>query len=189
MAALRKVRRSIRYERFLKLTRPLEYAEGPAPEILSEQEVENLDLRTPEGATPMLQRLKQNDVCYALRGRAGEVEAFVWVASGHAPYVYELGANLEVPGDVAYFYDAFTFPDARNRGLMRELVEGVVATLKDDGHPAERCEAWIASSNASSLRAFENAKFKVYGRWRALGIGPLSVRRGAPWIGSAGSSK
>jgi len=85
---------------------------------------------------------------------------------------------------VAYFYDAYTFPEARGQGLMSGLLKGSVSVF--EGSSVRRCEAWIERANRASIRAFEKAGFRAYGSWCLVAVGPLRLVRGAPRIGPYG---
>ena len=183
------LKRAIKFDHALKLARPLELAERPhrAPARLDERGVDRLEARIPyKSATPMKERLQRGDLCYAIRDGTGEAASFVWVASGRGVYFYELGADIWVPGSVAYFYDAFTLPEARGQGLMPELLAGCVAALRDADLPLERCEAWTSARNAAAIKAFGRAGFGVYESYRWLAVLPARLHRGSPKIGENG---
>lgn len=65
---------------------------------------------------PAEERVDAGDRCYAILTDTGEVQSFTWVTSGHEVYVCELGESVWVPANVAYLYDAFSFPKARGTG-------------------------------------------------------------------------
>jgi len=168
----------------LKLSRSAKPAHPPklAPVRLGEAEAGRLEQRIPYSAVlPMRERLGLGDRCYAIQDEAGENKSFLWVASRRAVYIYELREKVWVPENVAYLYDAFTFPEARGRGFIGELVRGVLVDLRDS--PVERCEAWISRGNRASLKAFEKAGFRIYGSWLLAAVGPLRLLKGDPAIG------
>lgn len=155
---------------------------GRVPVLLSVKDACRLEERLyHHPVVPTEERLQAGDRCYAMLTDAGEVQSFTWVASGHEVYVYELGESVWVPENVAYFYDSFTFPEARGTGLIAETARGIVADLEDS--PVERCETWIAQGNTPSLRAYDKAGFKVYGSWWVAAVGPVRLCTGEPWIG------
>jgi hypothetical protein len=181
---LSKLKTKVKFARVFKLTLPVAQIEEPEwdPVLLSAKDVRGLDDRLSyHVVVPTEERLRAGDRCYAMLTEAGEVGSFTWVASGREVYVYELGESVWVPNNVAYFYDAFTFPEARGVGLIAETTRGIVADL-ENSH-VERCEAWIVQRNTPSLRAYRKAGFQVYGSWRVTSVGPVRLCTGEPWIG------
>lgn len=181
---LSRLKTKAKFAHAFKLTLPVARIEEPerVPVLLSAKDVRGLEERLSwRAAVPVEERLRAGDRCYAALTEAGEVGSFVWVASGREVYVYELGESVRVPHNVAYFYDAFTFPEARGAGLIAETIRGIVAEL-ENSH-VERCEAWVVQRNKPSLRAFRKAGFRVYGSWRVAAVGPVRLCTGEPWIG------
>lgn len=181
---LSRLKAKVKLVRMLKLTLPVTPSEEPArvPVLLGVKAARRLEERLSYHAVvPTEERLHAGDRCYAILNGTGEVQSFTWVAPGHEVYVYELGESVWVPENVAYLYDAFTFPEARGTGLIAETVRGIVADLENS--PVERCEAWIAQRNTSSLRAYDKAGFHVYGSWRVAAVGAVRLCMGEPWIG------
>lgn len=181
---LSRLKTKIKLVRMLKLTLQATPNEEPErmPVLLGAKDARKLEERLPYHAVvPMEERLRAGDRCYAMLTGAGETQSFTWVTSGREVYVYELGKSVWVPENVAYFYDAFTFPEARGTGLIAETVHGIVADLENS--PVERCEVWVAQGNTPSLRAYDKAGFRVYGSWRLAAVGPVRLCTGEPWIG------
>ena len=186
---LKSLKRAVKFNRTVKLSRPLGPSDGPGGRavLLGGQEIDELEAVLPyTSATPMRARLEQGDLCYAARNEEGEVESFVWIASGRNVYFYEFDADIAVPDRVAYFYDAYTVPGARGRGLMVELLEGSLAALRDASFAVDHCEAWTSARNRAAVRAFEKAGFEVYGSYRWLALGPARLHRSDLKIGDNG---
>ncbi len=188
--ALRKrIGRRIGFHPTLKLTRPAATGEKSrrTPVRLDGQSVRTLERHYPyDIAFPMHKRLQDGHECYALQNDAGEFESFVWIASGHGLYAVELGTYLWIPENVAYLYDAFTWPELSGRGLFTELIRGLVAASGYSNPSIERFEAWVDRGNGASRRAFEKAGFRVYGSYTAAMVGPVRLFTGRPWIEDLG---
>lgn len=204
LSAAGSAKRSARLTDMLMLSRPLSPSEavgageGSSPRPLplgyrlvplDEEGVEELQRVLPyESGAALAPRLGRGDRCYAALSPAGEVGAFAWLATGPTSlYVYELADEARVPGGVAFVYEVFTFPKARNLGLARGLVCGVIRKLcaeRDAGRTGSprRVEAWVENRNAPSLRVFSKLGFEPYGRWKVAALGPARVLRGDPSI-------
>lgn len=181
------IKRHLRFKHVVKLTRPIEPVETPERPVvmLDEDGIRRLEQRLPyDSAVSMVKRLREGHRCYAIQNQAGEVESFNWVIFGGEVYVYSWAAEIQVPEEVAYFYDGFTFPEGRGKGLIGQVVRGAIWDLKQ--YPVQRCETWIVAGNKASLRAFYKSGFEVYGSWRLLALGPVRFSRGEPWIGERG---
>lgn len=190
-ALKRMAKRFVRFYPTTKMARCVGSATTPAPTQettgvmrLDWEGIGFLESRYPHvSAVPMHERLMAGDACYAIpAGGPDGVEAFVWVVSGRSFYVPEIAADVWVPQDVSYFYEAFTFPSSRGRGLMSTLLLGTVAALADERPPDHRCEAWVARRNRASSRAFEKAGFRPYESFLFASVGPVHLSVGRPWL-------
>ena len=188
-ALKKRVGQHIGFYPILKLARPAGTGEKPRkePVRLDRGSVRSLERRYPYGiAFPMQKRLQDGHECYALRNDAGEFESFVWIASGHGLYTVELGTYIWVPENVAYLYDAFTWPKLCGRGLFTELIRGLVAASGYSNPLIERFEAWVDRGNRASICALEKAGFRVYDSYTAAMVGPVRLFTGRPWIEDLG---
>jgi RimJ/RimL family protein N-acetyltransferase len=184
-ALKKRIRQHIEFHPTLKLTRPAGTGEKPqkVPVRLNGGSLRSLERRYPHGtAVPMQKRLQDGRECYALQNDAGEYESFVWISSGHDLYNTELKTYMWVPEDVAYPYDAFTWPELCGRGLFTELIRGLVAASRLTHPLVRRFKAWVDTGNKASCRAFEKAGFRVYGSYTAAMVGPVRLVTGRPWI-------
>jgi RimJ/RimL family protein N-acetyltransferase len=189
-ALKKRARQHFGFHLILKLTRPAGTGEKPqkAPVRLDRGSVRSLESRFPyEIAVPMQKRLEDGHECYALQNDAGEYESFIWIASGHGLYAAELGTYIWIPENVAYLYDAFTWPELCGRGLFTELIRGLVAASGLSNPLIKRFEAWVGRGNKASHRAFEKAGFRVYGSYTAAMVGPVRLFTGKPWIEDLGN--
>ena len=184
VGALKGLKRKVHFTHILKLTLPITPSgkSGRVPVVLlGPEDIRRLEQRVPyHSAVPMEQRLGAGDRCYAVLTDTEDVGAFIWVASRREVYVYEIQDTVWVPESVAYFYDAFTFPEVRGRGLIAQIICGITVELK--GSSIQRCEAWIAKRNTASRRAFGKGGFRVYGSWWGVVVGPVRVCFGEPLI-------
>jgi RimJ/RimL family protein N-acetyltransferase len=130
----------------------------------------------------MTERLRAGDACYAIRDGEEGYGAFVWVATGRSFHIPEVRAAVWVPEDVSYFYEAFTFPEMRGRGLMSGLLSRAVADLAETRPPDHRCEAWVARRNKASVRSFQKAGFEPQESFVSASAGPLHLSVGRPWL-------
>jgi RimJ/RimL family protein N-acetyltransferase len=188
-ALKKRVKQHVGFYPTLKLTRPAGTRETPlkVPVRLDGGSVRDLERRHPyEIAIPMQKRLQDGHECFALPNDAGEYDSFLWLASGSALYAVELGTYIWVPEDVAYIYDAFTWPELCGRGLFTELIRGLVAASGLSNPLVRRFEAWVDTGNKASCRAFEKAGFRVYGSYTAAMVGPVRLFAGRPWIEDLG---
>jgi RimJ/RimL family protein N-acetyltransferase len=189
-ALKKRIRQHIGAHLILKLARPAGTGEKPqkVPVRLDGKSVRSLERRFPyEIAVPMQKRLENGHECYALQNDAGEYESFVWIATRHGLYAAELGTYIWIPEDVAYLYDAFTWPELCGRGLFTELIRGLVATSGLSNPLVRRFEAWVDRGNVASRRAFEKTGFGVYGSYTAAMVGPVRLFTGKPWIEDFGN--
>jgi RimJ/RimL family protein N-acetyltransferase len=185
IALKKRIRQHIGFHPTLKLTRLAGLGEKPqkVPVRLDDRSVRSLERHYPyDTAVPMQKRLQDGHECYALQNEVGEYESFVWIASGHGLYAEELGTYIWVPEDVAYLYDAFTWPKLCGRGLFTELIRGLAPASGLSKLLVRRFEAWVDSDNKASRCAFENAGFRVYGSYIAAMVGPVRLFTGRPWI-------
>jgi hypothetical protein len=182
-ALKKRIRQRIGFHPTLNLTRPAGTGEKPqkVPMRLNGGSVRSLERCYPyDIAVPMRKRLQDGHECYALQNDAGEYESFVWIASGHELSNTELKTYTWVPEDVAYPYDAFTWPELCGRGLFAELIRGLVAASGLSNPLVRRFEAWVDTGNKGSCRAFEKAGFRVYGSYTAATVGPVRLVTGRP---------
>ena len=188
--SLKRWGRVIRFSPTLKLVHPMRLDEKLGLRRLQhrrlvrldKQGIQQLELRYTYSAVPMQKRLQAGDACYAIQNELGQVESFAWIASGRSLYIPEVGADIWVPENVAYFYGVFTFPEVRGQGLMTELLQGIVDVLASSRPSDHRCEAWVMRRNKASIRSFEKAGFKVHESFIFASVGPLHLSVGRSWL-------
>lgn len=106
-------------------------------------------------AETLLERFRRGHACFAVSGRDGRPAHTRWVTT-EPPYIPEVRRHLLLaPGD-AYFYDGFTRPDARGRGLDGIARCAIFRALRDRGF--RRAVSYVRADNPVGLRAA--------GRWQ-----------------------
>jgi len=145
-----------------------------------------------EGSDPgrplsaLRERFRRGDLCFVVIDPRGRVAHSRWVTSD-PPHVPELRRHLLLaPGD-AYFYDGFTRPDARRRGLDGVMRCAIFQALRERGF--RRAVSYVRADNPAGLRAARRWQRSIGrvrclrvagGRSRVLGaaaIAPLAVAR------------
>jgi ubiquinone/menaquinone biosynthesis C-methylase UbiE len=98
----------------------------------------------------LLERFENGDLCFAAIDALGRCVHTRWVSLDRAP-VAELGLDF-VPGpEAAYFYNGYTHPVARRRGVDGLVRCHIFATLRDRG--AERAFSYVRGDNPGGLAA------------------------------------
>jgi SAM-dependent methyltransferase len=96
------------------------------------------------------ERFRRGDLCFTATDRDGLAVHTRWVSLERAP-VPELGLDF-VPGlDAAYFYNGYTHPDARRRGIDGLVRCQIFARLRDFG--AKRAYSYVRDDNPGGLAA------------------------------------
>ncbi|HEX4838516.1 MAG TPA: hypothetical protein VFV03_08350, partial [Solirubrobacteraceae bacterium] len=94
-------------------------------------------------------RLASGHVCLASWWE-GKIVGNVWAQPGSV-WIENLDRRLELPPDAVYFYDAWTVPQMRGRGLA--LVRAVVAAKELQGNGYSRGVAFVLPENKAALNA------------------------------------
>lgn len=185
------IKRHVRFSPTYKFVHPVEPSERPDLKPLQkhrkvvqlqEQEVRQLESRYKHSVVPMQERLRAGDACYAIQNDSGQVECFQWVTSGRSIYVPEVGSDVWVPEEVAYFYGAFTFPEVRGQGLMTNLKHEILGILASSRPPTHRCEAWVMKNNKANIRSLGKTGWKIKESFFFASIGSVHISVGRPWI-------
>jgi GNAT superfamily N-acetyltransferase len=104
------------------------------------------------------QRFREGQACAVARA-GNDVVAYCWMTG--APVAVAEIDRLLIPGpDEVYFYEAFTSPAWRGRGLFQALL----LRLQQFAHAQGRRRAliFVLASNVPSWRAIEGAGFKMF---------------------------
>ncbi|MFP3942046.1 MAG: methyltransferase domain-containing protein [Thermoanaerobaculia bacterium] len=119
-------------------------------------------------AEALRDRFRRGHRCFVAADGDGRIGHTRWVTS-EPPYVSEIRRHLLLaPGD-AYFYDGFTHPDARRRGLDGATRCAIFRALRQRGF--RRAVSYVRADNPAGLRAAGRWQRPV-GRVRYLRLGP-----------------
>jgi RimJ/RimL family protein N-acetyltransferase len=126
------------------------------------------------------ERFREGQACAVARAGA-DVVAYCWLTAAPVSVV-EIDRML-IPGtDEVYFYDAFTSPAFRGRGLFTALL----LRLQQFAHARGRRRAliFVLAGNVPSWRAIERAGFTMFQTVTKIGVlGLAHVRYGGPRSG------
>lgn len=123
-------------------------------------------------------RLGKGYRCFIASAQSGIVHAG-WIASETA-WCEVLGAEIPLPRDAVYFFDSFTIPEMRGRGLAPEAAKFRQRMLRQAGF--RKVVAVADDDNRSGLRALEKSGYRPAGWLGVLRLGPWS--RLIRWNGS-----
>lgn len=136
--------------------------------------------RAPE---TLRERFRRGHLCFVAEGPGGAIGHVRWVTPD-PPWVPELARDLLLaPGD-AYFYDGFTRPDARRRGLDGLTRTAIFRAMRARGF--RRAVSYVRADNPAGLRAAARWQREVgtvrwvrvgRGRPRLLGAGAMEPLR------------
>jgi SAM-dependent methyltransferase/GNAT superfamily N-acetyltransferase len=109
-----------------------------------------LDGRPSLGAATVAQRFARGDHCFVAIDAAGRVAHCRWVATvaGEIP---ELDMDVVLWPREAFFYDGYTRPDARGRGIDAGVRSHIFDWLRAAGY--ERAYSYVRGDNPVGLRA------------------------------------
>jgi SAM-dependent methyltransferase len=115
------------------------------------------------------ERFRRGHQCFVAEGPGGAVGHVRWVTTD-PPWVPELRRDLLLaPGD-AYFYDGFTRPDARRRGLDGLTRTTIFRAMRARG--CRRAVSYVRADNPAGLRAAARWQRPVGAvRWVRIGRG------------------
>ncbi len=118
-------------------------------------------------------RFARGDVCHVAR-HEGRIVCACWVSRGEhfirfLHYRYALG-----PAE-AYFWDSFTDPAVRGRGVAPALAVHMLDWARHEG--VTRVTTAVSPENAANLRARAKSGFRVCGRIACVKLGPYVWHR------------
>lgn len=158
------------------LERPFPPLEPPAGYDVREALPSEID-RVHEGSDPgrsreaLRERFRRGHLCFVVLGPDGRVAHARWVTSD-AVELPELRRELRLAAGDAYFYDGFTRPEQRRRGLDELARNAICRALATRGY--RRAVSYVRGDNPTGLRAAA--------RWQeAIGsVGWVRIAGGAP---------
>lgn len=119
-------------------------------------------------AEALRDRFRRAHRCFVAEDGEGRIGHTRWVTS-EPPYVPEIRRHLLLPPGDAYFYDGFTRPQARRRGLDGATRCAIFQALRRRGF--RRAVSYVRADNPAGLRAAGRWQRPV-GRVRYLRLGP-----------------
>src|SRR5262245_37130743 len=124
-------------------------------------------------------RFREGQLCVVARAGT-EVVSYCWLTV--APVSVVEIDRLLVPGpDEVYFYDAFTAPSWRGRGLFSAVLWQLQAVARKRGR--RRAMIFVLASNVPSWRAIERTGFEMFqevSKIELLGLGRVWFRGPLP---------
>ncbi len=103
-------------------------------------------------------RFNRGEVCGVARLNS-EVVSYCWVAFQQAE-VGEINRTIKLRNNELYFYDAFTLPDYRGRGLFPALLTAILGFARSQG--CSRALIFSLRENRPSVRGIEKAGFSLF---------------------------
>lgn len=135
-----------------------------------------VEARTTVSVNALYDRFRHGDLCFIAQDDEGKVVHARWVTTKQG-YIPELGTELILrPGEV-YFYDSYTRPDSRGRGLDGVMRRFIYDWLGSAGF--KRGYSYVCGDNPISLRAARRWTRAVGRLWylRLPGLGRLVFGR------------
>jgi GNAT superfamily N-acetyltransferase len=121
------------------------------------------------------ERLREGQTC-AIARHGTDIVAYCWLA-GSPVWVSEIGRAVVPARDDVYFYDAFTAPEWRGRGLFSATLSHLVTVAASRGR--KRGLIFVEARNRASRRVIEKTGFQLVHRVSCLELGrfaPLWLR-------------
>ena len=144
------------YERSLEVPAPPVTLPAGVELVVMDRDHVTADLRDrwhPEAE----QRLREGQACVVAR-HGTEVVAYCWLTRTPV-LVDEVGHAVVLAPDEVYYYDAFTVPEWRGRGLFLAVLSHGLALARTWG--AKRALIFADTKNAASRRVIERAGFEI----------------------------
>lgn len=119
-------------------------------------------------------RLADGHVCYGFLDQTGEVVYYMWITIARDAYrlvPWELNTQFALKPKTVYFWDCFTTPAHRRRGLYRSALRIGVSLAKKQG--AEKSYICCMKGNTTSLDAIRDSGFRDMFEFTIRRIGPL----------------
>jgi SAM-dependent methyltransferase/RimJ/RimL family protein N-acetyltransferase len=126
-------------------------------------------------------RLRRGDRCFIASAR-GRIVYAGWIAHEIA-WCEVLGVEIPLARNAVYFYESFTLPEMRGRGLAPETAKVLLELLRQAG--LQSVVAVVDAENHSGLRALEKSGYRPAGWMAVVRLGPW--RRLIRWSGSSGA--
>jgi SAM-dependent methyltransferase len=127
----------------------------------------------------LLARFRAGDLCFGAVDPLGRAVHTRWLTFTGAS-IPELGMDFVPTPDAAYFYDGYTRPDARRRGIDAVVRDAIFDVLRERGR--RRVYSYVRDDNPGGLRAAGRCQRTVGAvrSVRLLGSNPFVLGRVAP---------
>jgi len=123
------------------------------------EEVERLDLPLQQRES-YKSRLKRGDIFICAQGPDGRILGYMW-ASLNTVYLTEVEDEITMGANEAWLYDAYVFPEYRNRKVIQKTLAEGLGYLKGIG--VRRVRLDVEKGNIPSRRGVERAGFRKEG--------------------------
>lgn len=132
-----------------------------------------------KSAQTFRERFQRGDLCFAALDANGKVAHTRWVTV-EKTYIPEIGRYVVLPPGEAYFYDGYTQPDLRRRGIDGAMRGFIFKTMRAAGY--RKIYSYVRGDNPIGLKAARRWQQPVGRLWylRLRGLSPLVIRRGSP---------
>jgi len=119
-------------------------------------------------------RLADGHACYGFFNQAGSVAYYMWITITHeAPKAvpWELNTQFILKPTRGYFWDCFTAPEHRRRGLYRAALNTASTLARTQG--VEKSFICCLKENIPSINAIRSVEFRDIFEFTVRRIGPL----------------
>lgn len=119
-------------------------------------------------------RLTDGHACYGFLDTTGAVAYYMWITTAHGKersVPWELNTRLILKPNTGYFWDCFTAPEHRRRGLYRAALRTAVKFAETQG--IEKSYICCMKENIPSIHAIRSAGFHDIFEFTVRRIGPL----------------
>jgi len=140
---------------------------------------EDLDLlqglKPEKSAETIHARFRRGDLCFVTIDADGKLAHCRWVTVERT-HIPELDRYVALSPGHVYFYDGYTRPDLRRRGIDGAMREFIFKTMRAAGY--RKIYSYVRGDNPIGLRASRRWQRPVGRLWylRLRGLGPLVIR-------------
>jgi ubiquinone/menaquinone biosynthesis C-methylase UbiE len=122
-----------------------------------------------QSSSALVERFRRGDRAFGAVDRTGGVCHVRWVSTSRV-HIPEIGRDIVLAPRAAYFYNGYTRPDTRRRGVDALVRHHIFSTLRAEG--IDKVCSYVRLDNHAGLRAA--ARFqRAIGGMRYLTIGPF----------------
>jgi len=105
----------------------------------------------------LAKRLRNGHICFIAEERKKQIVGYFWVAFREI-FLSEIGKKMKLSNGNAYLYNAFVFPEFRNKKVFEKMLEEILRFLRKK----QFTKAYIGTraSNIPSLRGIRRVGYK-----------------------------